>query len=297
MIASTVRGLALVLSLATAVSGPALAGPAPTDGAAQPFRLGAFQLVALKDALNVMDNDGKIFGVETGPAAVAGVLRQAGAPTDKVTLGVDALVVKAPGRVMLFDTGLGPGVHGALPQSLAKAGVSPTEVTDVFITHTHGDHVGGLATADGRLAFANAAIHMSAKEWAWMQANPKSKALAGLIASKVATFEPGETLAPGVTAVALYGHTPGHVGYEIASQGHRLLDMGDTAHSSILSLAKPDWAMGYDNDHAQGETTRRTELSRLAASQEWVFAPHFPFPGVGKIEISGDGFMWKPGLP
>ncbi len=161
--------LALILSLVLAGAAwrPALAAPAPVEPEAVTFPLGALQISALRDADNVLANDGKTFGVGIDPVVTAGVLRAAGAPTDKITLSVDALLVRASGRVMLFDTGLGPKVHGVLIASLAKAGVRPEEVTDVFITHSHGDHVGGLITAEGQLAFPNAVIHMSAAEWTW----------------------------------------------------------------------------------------------------------------------------------
>lgn len=294
--ARTARILGLSLVLGMGLAAAAASKPAQVAPAAQPFRVGSLQLVALRDADNVLDNDGQVFGVGVGPAAVTEVLKQAGAPTDQISLSVDALLVKAPGRVMLFDTGLGPGVHGALMGSLAQAGVTPAQVTDVFITHSHGDHVGGLATADGKLAFPNAAIHMSAAEWAWMQAAPNNKELAALIAPQVRPFEPGAVLAPGVTAVVLPGHTPGHSGYEIRSGRDSLLDVGDLAHSSVISLAKPDWAIQYDTDRATGAATRHATLTRLAASHQLVFAPHFPFPGVGRIAAQGDGFTWRPGL-
>ena len=283
-----VRNLrAMGLSLLLLGGARAWAAPVASGPAAQPFRLGELQLVALQDNLNVLPNDGKVFGVEVGPAAVADVLRSAGAPTDKITLGVDALLVEGAGRVMLFDTGLGPPAHGALPASLAQAGVSPDAVTDVFITHSHGDHVGGLVTADGRLAFPHAVIRMSVKEWAWMQASPRSQAVVGVIASQVKTFEPGTMVAPGVTAVALSGHTPGHVGYEIVSDSERLFDMGDTAHSSIVSLAQPDWAIGYDTDDALGRSTRRATLARLAVSHELGVRAALPLPGRGDDQGQG----------
>jgi glyoxylase-like metal-dependent hydrolase (beta-lactamase superfamily II) len=277
--------------------GPALAKPQVVEPAAQSFRVGNLNVFALRDADNVLDNDGKVFGVKVGAAAVAEVLKRAGAPTDKVTLGVDALLVKAPDRTMLFDTGLGPGVHGALMGSLAKTGVSPGDVTDVFITHSHGDHVGGLLTAAGALAFPNATIHLSAKEWTWMQAQSNSQAIANAIAAKVVPFEPDATVLPGVKAIALAGHTPGHVGYAITSGGAEIIDIGDTAHSAIVSLAEPDWAIGYDNDQGEGEVTRAAELKRLADSKALLFAPHFPFPGVGHIEAKDGAFAWQPGLP
>ena len=289
--------LILSMPLALGAVGVSLAKPSPVAPAAQSFQLGSFNVVALRDADNDLPNDGKVLGLDVGPAAVSEVLKAHGAPTDKITLGVDALLVETPGRTLLFDTGLGPKVGGVLMGSLEAAGARPEQVTDVFITHTHGDHVGGLATGDGKLAFPNAIIHMSAKEWAWMQAEPRMSMIAALISPKVEPFVPGAELAPGVKSVELYGHTPGHVGYEISSGGARLLDIGDTAHSSIVSLAKPEWSIQYDNDKSQGRATREALLAKVAASHELVFAPHFPYPGVGKIATSGDGYVFQPGLP
>jgi glyoxylase-like metal-dependent hydrolase (beta-lactamase superfamily II) len=110
------------------------------------------------------------------------------------------------------------------------------------------------------------------------------------------TFEPGRPVLPGITPLALPGHTPGHVGYEIVSQGRELVDIGDTAHSSIVSLAKPAWTIAWDPDKQAGVATRRQELQPLAASHQMMFAPHFPFPGVGRIEQAGEGFRFQPEL-
>ena len=288
------NGVALFAILCTL--GGAFAKPQVVEPDAQQFKVGTLEMFALRDADNVLDNDGKVFGAKVGPEAVAEVLKKAGAPTDKVTLSVDALLVKAPDRIMLFDTGLGPGVHGALMGSLAKTGIAPEQVTDIFITHSHGDHVGGLVTADGALAFPKADIHLSVKEWAWMQGQQNSQSLSKAIAGKVKTFEPGASVLPGVKSISLSGHTPGHVGYEISSGTASLVDIGDTAHSSIVSLAKPDWAIGYDNDEGAGETTREAELKRLADGKSLLFAPHFPFPGVGRIVRTNGTYSWQPSL-
>jgi glyoxylase-like metal-dependent hydrolase (beta-lactamase superfamily II) len=192
-------------------------GPVPGDPASQSFTVGKLQLVALRDAQIVLRNDGKIIGGDAGPAAVGELLKANGLPDDRITLGVDALLLRTGHRVILLDTGLGPKAHGNLLASLRAAGVSPPTVTDVVITHTHGDHVGGLVDDGGGLAFPKAVIRMAAAEWAWMKTRPAAADLVKAIESRVKTFAPGTPIAPGVTPIALDGHTPGHVGFEIVS--------------------------------------------------------------------------------
>ena len=299
MIMRTVIARAVIGTLALAglgLAGGAQAddfGPQPAPAVAQSFNVGQLQLTVLQDARFVVANDGKTFGVDADPAAVTQVLKSAGAPTDRITLSVDVLLLRTGARVLLFDTGLGPQLHGGLLASLKQAGVAPAAVTDVLITHPHMDHIGGLVTAAGTAAFPQAAIRMPEAAWAWMQ--QQSPQISQAIAGQVHTFKPGAELAPGVRSVPLAGHTPGHTGYEIVSGGERLLDIGDLAHSSIVSLAKPQWTVGFDEDAASGKATRLAELAALAKSGERVFAPHFPFPGVGRIKTQGDGFAWQAG--
>jgi glyoxylase-like metal-dependent hydrolase (beta-lactamase superfamily II) len=291
---NALAALALVAS-----SGAALAaetGPGPTAPAAQPFTLGKLKLISLADGHFVAPNDAKTFGVDAGADAVGRVLAAAGLPTDRIAVAVVALLVVEPGHVALLDTGLGPRAHGVLQESLRQAGYAATDITDVLITHTHGDHIGGLLNEAGASAFPKATIHMSTAEWESFRAQAASAATVKAIGSQVKTFEPGKQVIPAVTPVAIQGHTPGHMGYQIVSDGARLLDIGDTAHSSVVSLAKPDWVMGFDQNAARSKVSRRETLARLATNHELVFAPHFPYPGVGRVERAGDGFSWKPGL-
>jgi len=293
--AKIVPALAVLLLSGAAYSETAF-GPAAAPAAARDFHVGSLKLTALHDAQYVIPNDAKTFGVDAGVAEVAALLRAKAAPTDRITVSVNALLVRSGKRLLLLDTGLGPQAHGALLASLKEAGVKPTAVTDVLITHSHGDHVGGLVDASGHPAFPKATIRMATKEWAWMKTQGPAE-LVKAISAHVKTFEPGARIAPGVTAVALDGHTPGHVGYEIASGKAKLLDIGDLSHSSILSLAKPGWTMGFDSDAALGKKTRQDKLAELAKDQEWVFAPHFPYPGVGHVVADGDAYAWKAELP
>lgn len=263
--------------------------------AVKSFKLGAFDISVLRDGALEIPNNGTIFGLNATPAEVAEVLHKAGA--DNIRLDIDALLVRIPDHIVLIDTGYGPAGHGLLKESLAKAGVVPNDVTDILITHSHPDHIGGLVDAQGKQAFPKATVRMSATEWAFMQDNQKLAKEVAVIKGQVQTFEPGRPVLPGITPVALPGHTPGQTGYEIDSQGHKLLDIGDIVHSSIVSLARPDWTIAWDSDKQGGVQTREHELQRLARDQELMFAPHFPFPGVGHIEQAGKGYIFKPGLP
>jgi glyoxylase-like metal-dependent hydrolase (beta-lactamase superfamily II) len=287
--------LAAAATCALAVAAVAQIGPVTVTAAATPFKLGSLKLAALRDAGNIAPNDAKVFGIDVGPAAVDTVLAAAGVPTGQISLSVSALLVRTPGHVVLIDTGYG-APRGILLASLAAAKVTPAEVTDVLISHGHSDHVGGLVGADGKPVFVKASVRMAAAEWASIQAQPTNAKLVAAISAQVKPFEAGAAVLPGITSVDLNGHTPGHSGYRVESKGKRLLAIGDMAHSYIISLAKPDWAMGYDRDRKLGAERRRSVLGQLADSGDLVFSPHFPYPGTGHVVRAGDGFAWKPGM-
>lgn len=285
-------------ALALILPACAQAGPKPDDAQVMPeahaFHIGAYPAWSLRDLVNVVPNDNSVIGQGQTPEEVAAVLKAGGQPTDHITLSIDALLVKAGDHLVLIDTGMGPKAHGVLMESLAKAGVTPDQITDVLITHSHPDHIGGLLTADGTPAFPKAVVRLTDAEWAAVKANPQLADFVTAITPQVQTFAGGTEVLPGITSVILKGHTTGHTGYEITSGNAKLLDIGDMAHSVVVSLAKPEWAMGYDSDKPAGEATRREELTVLAKSGETIFAPHFPFPGTGQIVARGDGFALKP---
>ena len=282
------------------------APPAPKPENAHAFKIGELSAMSLRDGGIEPPNDNKVFGVGLKPEDVAAVLSAAGQPTDKLPLNIDPLLVKTADRVLLFDTGAGPNfgpTAGLLPGSLAEAGIDPQSVTDIFISHVHGDHVGGLVNAQGTLNFPNARIHISKPEWKFLTgagAEGSKKfgvenydALVAAMKPKVDAFTPGAELVPGVVkAVEIKGHTPGHSGYKIASGADSLLYIGDSMHHFVISVQKPEWTVAFDMDGATAAKSRAALLAESAASGQRIYAVHFPFPGIGKFEKRGDGFVW-----
>ncbi|HEX6636463.1 MAG TPA: MBL fold metallo-hydrolase [Steroidobacteraceae bacterium] len=277
----------------------ALAAPAPMQSAnVHEFKIGEFTAVALRDGEPEFPNDNQVFGVGQKPEDVAAVLSAAGLPTDKLRLTFAPLLVKTADRVLLFDGGaggmMGPA-GGKLPGSLTEAGIDPAKVTDIYISHSHGDHVGGLASPEGKLTFPNATIHLSAPEWQHLSGQKDLATLVAAMKPKVDAFAPGAELLPGlVTAVELKGHTPGHSGYRITAGQESLLYIGDAMHHSVISVQKPEWTIAFDGDNATGTATRIALVNELAASGQRFYAYHFPFPGVGKLEKRGEGAVFVP---
>jgi glyoxylase-like metal-dependent hydrolase (beta-lactamase superfamily II) len=291
---------------ATPEPAPTAAAPVVHPKDSHAFTIGLLQAFALRDGGMEVPNDNKVFAVGRTPDEVAAVLGANGVPTDKLALSIQPLLVKTTDRVLLFDTGassnFGPG-SGMLPGSLAEAGIEPASVTDIFISHLHGDHVGGLVNAEGALFFPNATIHISRPEWNYMTTVDAEMAkkvglgnrdvLVAAMKPKVDAFTPGAELVPGVvTAVDIKGHTPGHSGYRVASGQDSLLYVGDSMHHYIVSVQKPDWTIAFDGDNKTAEASRAALIADAAAKGQRVYAVHFPYPGIGRFEKKGDGYAW-----
>jgi glyoxylase-like metal-dependent hydrolase (beta-lactamase superfamily II) len=302
--------LAVLSTLALNACSPREAAPPPAQpepASTGTIRIGELSGIALRDGGLEFPNDNKIFGVGKTPEDVAEVLTAAGLPGDKLSLTISPLLVKAADRTLLFDTGAGTNFGpsaGGLAKSLAEAGVQAESITDVFLSHAHGDHIGGVITADGALAFPNATIHLSTAEWAFLKdmstemaantGNPRHVQLVAAITPKVSAFEPGAELIPGVVkAVPIIGHTPGHSGYLIGSGDSSLLYVGDSMHHYVVSVQRPEWTIEFDGDATTAQKSRSELIAQSAANKQRIYAVHFPYPGVGKFEQRGEGYVWS----
>ena len=282
--------------------GESAAPAAPVSPDVSAVRIGTLEATALRDGtLNVPAGNAEM-SPWTNTAEVSALLTAAGVTDGTIHLSIQPLLVRDGERVVLIDAGAGGqmGTEGKLIASLRAAGVEPSQVTDVLISHAHGDHVGGLAGADGRLTFPNAVIRMSAPEWSFAQAGAAEAGAGALLAAitpKVEPFAPGAQVTPSIRAIPLAGHTPGHSGYEIVSGEDRLLYIGDAMHSSIISVERPEWRNGWDSDNAAAVATRQGLLERGASGTQRIYGVHFPFPGVGRFQRRDDGFVWVPEAP
>jgi len=277
--------------------------PAPAASAAAPdvhrFRIGSIEAAALKDGEMAIPASDTEMSPWADVEEVAAVLQGAGGADGRIHLSIQPLLVRDGQRLVLIDTGAGGqmGTEGRLLTSLKAAGVEPEQVTDVLISHAHGDHIGGLVGSDGALVFPNAVIRMSAPEWDYAKAEAaeaRTGALLAAITQKVETFAPGAQVTPSIRAVALAGHTPGHSGYEIVSGADRLLYIGDALHSSLVSVQRPELVNGWDSDSAAAVRTRQGLLQQGASGSQRLYAVHFPFPGLGAFRRQDDGFVWVP---
>lgn len=231
---------------------------------------------------------------------------------DPLETSINAFLIDTGSRVLLVDTGAGQlfGPYGGkLPLSLAAAGYRPDQVTDILLTHIHTDHSGGL-TLDGRMAFANATVHVGQPDLDFflnrdniakgLQPRLHDEAVATvgpyLKAGKVKPFTEKSEILAGVTAIPTPGHTPGHAFYRVTSRGETIEFWGDIIHVGPVQFRHPDATVAFDIDQDAARAQRRDRFAEEADSGQLTAAAHLSFPGLGRLrrDGDGDGYRWVP---
>ena len=188
------------------------------------------------------------------------------------------------------------GLNAAgITAALSEAGYAPTDITHVVITHMHGDHIGGLMN-EGAPTFSNAAYLTGQVEFDhWAKGSSKRfDSNMRPLAEKTSFVKDGSDIVSGITAMAAFGHTPGHMTYHIESEGQRLLLMADLANHYVWSLAYPDWEVKFDMDKTAAAQSRRKVLGMVATDRIPILGYHMPFPAVGYVETRDQGFRYVP---
>ncbi len=292
-------GAAAALPFASAAT-PLLAAGAETKAnstIARSFQLGDFTVTTLLDGSLPRDGAQEIFGGGASDEEFAKVSAENFISPDVAQFFFTPTLVNTGSELILFDTGLG---QGGIQAALADAGVTPDQIDVVVLTHMHPDHIGGMTTDDAP-TFRNARYVTAAPEYDFWSAQEAGNRVGDLVAAKVTPLaekmsfiEDGGDVASGVTAMATFGHTPGHMVYHLESNGQRLILTADLANHYVWSFAHPEWEVRFDMDKAAATDSRRKILGLLAADKVPMIGYHMPFPGAGYVETRGDGFRFVP---
>ncbi|MDQ0074057.1 glyoxylase-like metal-dependent hydrolase (beta-lactamase superfamily II) [Variovorax boronicumulans] len=308
------RGIAALASSVLMLSFTAVHAAAPQIKTQAPgfyrMMLGDFEVTALFDG--TIDLEVKKLLTNTTQAQV-GKLLDRSFKKELVPTSVNSYLINTGSKLVLIDTGAGSlfgPTLGNLRNNLLASGYKPEQVDDVFITHMHGDHVGGLIV-DGKLAFPNATIHAGQEDADfWLskanleKASPEMKSFfQGAQASLNPYVEAGKfkpltggaaDLVPGIKAVAAHGHTPGHNTYVVESKGQKLVLWGDLMHVASVQFVQPQVTISFDVDSKTAAAERKKAYADAAKGRYLVAGAHLPFPGLGRIRAEGSGYAWVP---
>ena len=311
MIATDVKRLFLaaflpILFCSAHAEAPAVKGNGP---AYYRMMLGGYEVTALSDGTVQIPVNKILKNIQD--AAVDRALAEQGLKSPLET-SVNAFLINTRQKLVLIDAGaanlFGPTL-GNLLANLNASGYAPEQVDEIYITHMHPDHVGGLV-ANGRRVFPNAVVRANKAEADyWLSTENLGKAPEAdkayfrgaqqslepyVTAGRFRPYQGNQFLSNGIRVIVTAGHTPGHSVFVVENQGQKMVVLGDLMHVAAVQFANPSVATEFDTD-SPGATTQRAKFYDDAANVKHVLAiAHVSFPGLGRLRKDGAGYVWIP---
>lgn len=268
-------------------------------------KLGAFEVTAVLDG--DLELDLKLF---SGDQSELQKLSAQSYQPSPPRAHCNAFAVNTGDRLYLVDTGTGVLMGsslGRVVENLVLAGINVDQIDAVLLTHLHPDHFGGM-TMEGRQVFKNADIYVSeADAKFWLGTDAAEKAPADMkqfftmasdsmkpYAHRLKPLPANGEIAPGISAVALPGHTVGHTGYLFSSEKEQMLVWGDIVHNAAIQFVRPEITLAFDTDQAAAGAARKRAFDMAAADKLLVAGMHLPFPGLGYVERTAERFRYHP---
>lgn len=192
-----------------------------------------------------------------------------------VPSSMSCFLLRTEGKTILLDAGLGAPFSQLMPK-LSEEGVNPDSLKLIYITHMHGDHIGGLLK-NGAKVFPNAELWINRVEVeAWKAMDGKNaelpKAVLEAYKDNLRLFEAGDTLAGGVSTIAAYGHTPGHTVFQKDS----ILVIADLMHGAALQLKHPEYCPFFDMNAEEATASRKRILEYAKKNNLTMYGMHIP---------------------
>lgn len=271
--------------------------------------LGSATLTTLSDGHLVLPGD--FVFAEMPQEELATILAAREVSRDRIEPPCNLALYRDGTNTVLFDVGAGPDFQpsaGQLVESLDAAGLAPEDVTHVVFTHAHPDHIWGLLDEFDEPLFADASYLMGRVEWDYWW-NPATvdeigearaafavgaKRRMEVIEDAVELFDDDQEILPGIAAIATFGHTPGHMAFEVRSGSESGFVVGDAIGNHHVALARPDWESGSDQDAAQAVVARMSLLDRIVTAQAPMVGFHLPGGGLGRVERAQNGYSFTP---
>jgi glyoxylase-like metal-dependent hydrolase (beta-lactamase superfamily II) len=281
------------------------------------FKIGDFQATVISDGYGELPVR-PIFVTNASEIELAPVLKaNFMQPAIQVTNNI--LVVDTGRERILVDTGFGEkigppfGSFPGLEANLRRAGITSESIDLVVISHCHLDHIGGLVTKSGALAFPKAEFVFVDAEWNYWTGSAYENDVnsSGMpdpfkqatiwaarenlpaVANRARFVKQGGEITGGVHYIVAPGHSPFHAPILFTSGEEQFMHMGDIAHNPVTSLQHPDWTPVFDYEPAQAIKSRKAILDRLATDGVLAMGYHFPFPAIGHVVRHDTTYRWE----